>query len=210
MECEMARDRMMVRNLFIGAAFLMLSVGAAAESGIVASQETGKPLPGTVAVAFWTANVPNPVQSVSECYHLSVAVADLTGRFEIDDTPLINPLHFNRKRHLVFYHPEHSSEPVQRKASTVYLKPFVGTPEERFRADLNLWGWDCPKKETKLLPLAKAMYSEAKALAQNERQESVVSNMLFLIERDSLGEDQAFTNQSKRWREIISKKRDVK
>lgn len=68
--------------------FLVLAIALAAvvwislpDSGTIRDKATGKPIAGAIVTAEWRGGLMMPVQSVSTCYKVALAISDVDGRF---------------------------------------------------------------------------------------------------------------------------------
>lgn len=157
-------------------------------AGTVVDAATGQPIPGVHVAYVWESTViPHGFtghNSQTICYHAAAAITDATGRFEIEpwrewSTYGVEVADPNALVYARDYQPRQISlhegpiEPPRERLDERYeLKRFSGTVEERIDA---MWGGIANRgcmygKESQksLFPMLKAMYEEARSIANSE------------------------------------------
>lgn len=189
---------------FIAAVTFVLPLSAcatlygAATEGQVLEEGTNRSIPGAIVIVRWVGVVPAPGHASSSCVHLENAITDKEGRYR---TPAWNapstvgpaPLMQTRIAPGAYaYKPGY--EYVDTRGETVYLKPFVGTRGGRFKYLERTYGTGCGAtdgSEKNSIPLLKAQYEEAQALAQTPEEKRMLEFFLYALEKLELGFEQA-------------------
>ncbi len=175
---------------FMTLLFCVLPLAACAVSGSgiegqVVEQGTNNPISGAIVIARWHGTASLLVDSQTVCVHVESTVTDDQGRF-----------HFSRwyqaPRRLVSgvqptvtaYKPGYEARLFEEKI--YHLKPFTGGRRERLRyiEQVKQSTVSCadPKANGKnLIPLYRALYEEAKPLAQTSDEQSIADGFLSWI-----------------------------
>ncbi|WP_461573349.1 transthyretin-like family protein [Sulfuricaulis sp.] len=181
------------------------AVSGDAIDGQVMKEGTNKPIPGAIVVVRWQGNAGGPVDSSTICYHVETATTDEQGRFHIKawktteeavglhttwyQRLFMGPTIFDREVMTTAYRPGYTFSTKPSEKNTVWLKPFTGTREERFK-DLVRVSTSCGsagESERNLLPLIKALYAEASSIATTAKEKEITDNILMSSEAIEFG-----------------------
>lgn len=203
-------------NLFrlIFAFFLLLPLSACALScgpisGKVLEEGTDKPIPGAIVAVRWVGRTTSGsiyVEAQSTCYHVESATTDERGAYQTKA--------WNQEQHkdykVKFDHMLVSAykagygypqTPTQREG-IVYLAPFKGSSGERLKYLERLSeGTHCDEASERAmnrLPLEKAIYEEARALARTSEEKKNVETLLFGLESMEYGSMEALKRLTER------------
>lgn len=189
-------------GLVLIAAIVLPTTGCAYSGGPiegrVLEEGTDKPIPGVIVVARWEGTAFSFVENPTVCIHVETATTDKDGRYRIP-----------------FWHASaepagvHGIEPIvtaykagyqwPRKLpkslddEMQYLRPFVGTREERFKAS-RIAGIKCPNagsSQRNLIPLYKTIYEQLATLALTKDEKLYANSYLNAIEEIELPEEEA-------------------
>lgn len=147
------------------------AIDAAASSGQVVDEESGKPLEGVLVTAKWQGSVYLGVDSRTVCYHFAITTTDKEGRYTLPDWSWsLNPFLSNRQRYLDYYLAGYERSPNRNRydEDNMVLRRHAKSVEERLKS---LFGGDPEacipehQRKAKLLPLYRAQYEEAKKIA---------------------------------------------
>lgn len=170
--------------------------------GQVLEEGINKPVAGAIVVGRWIGTVSHGiVESRTVCYQVETTTTDESGRFALPPTEKEYKYHDgDRYTSITAYKPgyETYSPPgyvrsEEYKRNIRYLKPFAGTREERLkyieRIKQSTVSCADPKANGKnLIPLYRALYEEAKPLAQTREEQSIADGFLSwikILDRDS-------------------------
>jgi len=131
----MSNKRMVALTLLVSLPLLIhaCALSGGPIDGQVLDETTGKPVPGTIVAASWTADYTNIFAGgASVCYHVDTARADTNGRFHINEFRLPSRLSDLRAAPrdpiLEAYKPGYDRPvSIPKREGDVYVRPFVGT-----------------------------------------------------------------------------------
>jgi hypothetical protein len=165
--------------------------------GQVLEAATKKPLLDSLVVARWQGTYSAIAETKTVCYHVETATTDVEGRYR---TPA-----WSAKSKGPFFSPEtviitayklgYQSTRVQRTKGVTYLQPFAGTREERFKYLERVFGASgCGTNDgsdKNSIPFMRALYDEAKSIAQTQEEKRMLEFFLYAIEKLEIGFEQA-------------------
>lgn len=178
-------------------------------AGQVVDAATGRAIAGAHVALLWRSNTaPNAIMGESGrtvCYHAAAAVTDVHGTFDIAAwreissyrVYIVNPV-------VLVYAPsyvpiqdvvgaEEHGPPTAHLNKRIALKPFYGSAEERIEMLFGgLANQDCmygKASQKSLYPMLRAIYGEARAIAETEDQRSTVRNIAYLAATSALAID---------------------
>jgi hypothetical protein len=149
--------------------------------GQVLEEGTNKPIPDAIVVARWQGTYSAIAETRTVCYHVETATTDAAGRFRTPawsartKGPFFSPeavIITAYKPGYEEYLPPGYAYTEAFKQNTRYLKLFTGGREERLKYLLHISSLvDCygAGDEKSLVPVYKAIYDEAKAIATSEK-----------------------------------------
>ena len=170
-------------------------------SGEVLEERTNQPIPGAIVMVRWKGDLPGFADSKTVCYHVESTVSDETGGYRIAawskeaaadwQTRIIN-----KEFVVVAYKVGYGfSNQSSQKEEIEYLAPFTGTSGERLGYLKRVSdGTKCDEAGERImnrLPLEKAIYEEAKAIAQTPEEKKIVETLLFGLESRGHGSMEA-------------------
>lgn len=182
-------------------------ISGKAVDGAALEENSIKPIAEAIIAARWVGDLPGIADSKTVCYHVLSTTSDEQGRFSFPAWEKdANEWQRKIKRGSVYlFAYKRGYAFVNTTAdNTVYLKPFQGTREERFTY-LSHTAVSCSADreiEVNLLPLYKALYEEARALAETKEERLKALYRLRDVERVQLGSDKAWENFRQRQREL--------
>lgn len=162
--------------------------------GQVLEEGTNKPIPGAIVVVLWKATIGTIGHGRTICYHVETATTDDQGSYRTQAWKKPSPYGDIANRHWVPAAYKSAYESVRYgNKSTVHLKPFVGARGGRLRA---IWssGVQCGsagESEKNLIPLYRALYDEAKPLAESNEDTNIVNALLYELEKREMGYEAA-------------------
>lgn len=166
--------------------------------GQVVEEGTQKPVPGATVVVRWIGRTTSGswfVEARDVCYHVETAVTDERGQYKTAAWTQEQSKDYTLKYHSLrvdAYKPGYGlpTKPSE-KEEIVYLATFKGTTTERLEYLSRISGTSsCGSRndsEKNLIPMRKALYEEAKTLAQTEREKQIVEVFLYGLEIIELG-----------------------
>lgn len=182
----------------IGLTVLLIPLSACAISGKpmegrVLEVDTRKPIPDAIVVVRWQGNRPAFVESQTVCAHVDTAVTDAQGRYAIKRwvAVLHNGPVLDLEPLVMVYKTGYQEAYIPAEAGTTYLKAFAGTREERFeylrRVTSATGCGGAGDSEKNLLPLAKALYEEARSIATTTKEQEFTEILLSISEGIQFG-----------------------
>ena len=162
--------------------------------GQVVEQASGQPIAGAIVVGLWEEERSAYVHSRIHCIRAESATTDAQGNYTLlrpgGDLP--NQLYVYKPGYFYFA-TVHLLAPIPLLPAPVGLRPFSGTKEERLNDLLQLdANTTCGSagetgSEPNLLSLRRAMYGEARNIAQTKEDQKAVDHLLYKVEKIELG-----------------------
>jgi hypothetical protein len=178
--------------LAVGVAVGFHAISAAAGSGQVLDAETKKPLAGVYMWAVWGAGVWNPVIAQSKCYAFAMTQTDENGKFKLRDFSWnFEPWLEGRRRGVGYYLPGYELvENGDTDPPIVYMRRYSEPTLKRLQRLRGIVAEDCMAASERkiLLPLYKARYDEAKAIAVTAEEKLITSYFKNSVDWLELGE----------------------
>ena len=178
-------------------------------SGQVVDAETGKPIPGAFIAFLWESPITPTVitghSSRDICYHAAVAQTDAAGHFQIhawrkwsnynvhnvEPTGVVYTQHY--VPHFVVFAAPSNGGRADYDAQRYELKSFAGTRQKRLETLFRgLANHDClngGESQKSLYPMLKAIYTEARQIAETADDMRVVSAIARLAAETALAQD---------------------
>lgn len=198
-----------LRIVLFAASVLPLSACASlvglGTGGQVLEEGTEKPIPDAIVVVRWAGSLPAFTEARAVCVHVETATTDREGHYithawrapsTVGPAPLVQ---MNVGPSAYAYKPGY--EYVDTRGETVYLKPFTGGREARFKYLVRTFGSGCGAtdgSEKSSIPLLKAQYEEAQALAQSPEEKRILEFLLYGLETTEVGFEEAQKRHLKR------------
>lgn len=170
--------------------------------GVVREEGTNKPIPGAIVIARWQGSSPVFIaDSQTVCFHVEITVTDEQGRYRIPPLPE-EPRHRRIEDKRVITTAYKSGYRYTGGTKRVdYLQPFTGGREERLKYLERTYGSGCGASdgsERNSIPLLKAQYEEAKAIASTKQDFETVEKLLFGLESLEFGSMKALHRMTER------------
>jgi len=165
--------------------------------GQVLEEGTNKPIANALVVGLWHGTVSHGfVDARTVCYHVETATTDESGRFALPPTE--KEYKYRDGHHYtstIAYKPGYQYARVQRTKGVSYLQPFTGGREERFKYLERVFGstgcGTSDGSDKNSIPFVKALYDEAKSLAQTPEEKRMLEFFLYGLEDLELGFEEA-------------------
>lgn len=167
--------------------------------GTVFEEGTNKPIAGAIVIVRWAGVIPTLGHASSACVHVESATTDAAGRYRtpawrapstVGPAPLVQ---MNIGPGAYAHKPGYAY--VDTQGETVYLKPFAGGRGERLeyllRVSRTTGCHAAGVSEKNLLPLRKALYEEARQIAQTREEKKILEDLLYSMEVAELGYETA-------------------
>lgn len=185
--------------------------------GKVLEEGINKPIPEAIVVARWSGHLATFAHGKTVCYHVLSTTTDENGayRFPAWKKKITEDWQKNVRPETVIItvhkpgYEEYRAPGYVRsevfKRNIRYLKPFTGTGKERFKYLERVFGStgcgtnDGSNKNS--IPFMKALYDEAKSIAQTQEEKRMLEFFLYAIEKLEIG----FERAEKRHLERVSK-----
>ena len=189
--------------------FLVLAIALVAvvwislpDSGTIRDKATGNPVAGAIVTAEWRGSLMMPVQSVSACYKVAVAVSDAGGRFTIPSVSWdLRPYLMGRSRGIRVLAAGRREAPDSDASNLrIVMEPDDRPPREQVdRITDPLRSRGCSGgRDAMFLPLLLAVRQELARLpasAEIERQSDWLTHEIDVLE---VGEAEAYRRQKQR------------
>ncbi len=161
--------------------------------GQVLEEGTNKPIRGAIVVVRWQGHLG---YTGTVCYHVETATTDAEGKYRIPAWSKPSPYgNIADRTWLSWAHKlGYQYARVQHKGIDI-LQPFTGTGEERFKYLERVFGStgcgtnDGSNKNS--IPFMKALYDEAKSIAQTQEEKRMLEFFLYAIEKLEIGFERA-------------------
>ena len=178
--------------------------------GHVLEEGTHKPIPGAIVIVRWVGSVSKIVDAQNVCVHVESTLTDAQGRYHtpawsapstVGPSFMVSDL----EPSMTAYHPGYTFATIPSEKDTVWLKPFVGSRGERLKYLESFTGMQCGKREDyakQLIPLYRAIYEEARRIAETQEDKHAVNNRLRDLEEMELGYEKSWENWRVRERDL--------
>lgn len=163
--------------------------------GRVIDARTEQPLPNVWVAVLWHGSLFAFVESQTVCVHVETTTTDQDGHYRFTPWHAAADIGWVRDIGPTVYAYRAGYERVLRDTpdNTIYLKPFTGGAGGAVDGDLVV-GDECGSagaSEKNLIPLSRALYEDAKSLAQSKEDNKIVNALLYELEKRELGYEAA-------------------
>lgn len=169
--------------------------------GQVLDLGTNKPIPGAIVIAMWQETLsaaPIPADSRTVCSHVETAITDEQGHYQLPTWNGYEPSVYSSYKPGYIRSNEYYR--LQQKVDQYVdlLEPFKGISKERIKYLDRLDSMRSCSENTKLIPLYRAIYEEAKSIAVTQEDKKIVEELLFGVESLELGSSEALRKMTER------------
>ena len=162
-------------------------------TGHVVEQGTGQPISGAIVLGLWEETRGSLAHSTTLCVRAETAVTDTRGNYGVPKVRGDNPNRFYVYKPGYVFDEQVHFDPLSSMRNPVLLQPFSGTGGARLGELSRLYSrTSCigaAETGTKgnELPLLKAMYEEARGVAQTREDQDMAERLLWGIEEIEFG-----------------------
>lgn len=171
--------------------------------GYVLEERTNKPIPGAIVVVRWQGTAFSFVDTHTVCMHVESATTDDQGRYHIASwRKSAEPVGVRNLEPIVTAHKAGYEWSSVFSENVQYLKPRTGSVDVRLiyllRVSSATRCGEAKASEKNLLPLKKALYQEASAIASTPEDKEKAETLLFGLESLEFGSVEALNRTIER------------